>query len=729
MFKAIGQHVLKFSRLPLALALICLPAGALAASRLTVAVLTFQNATGDTNLDHWAIAIPKLIEGELDTVKSVYLIDNTSADYAYKKLDLNSEKRLTADQARSLGEVMEARRVVWGSYTREHENWKLTVQVMNVGTGKASPPLTAASSDMFQASLNISGAILHQLGVTPTKKEKQLMGRPPTTSAKCLELLSWAWAANQEMRPLSEEEKNCRDVVSADPECYLAQAMLGYILVLENKFHDAELTAKLAVKARQDSEFAHYVLGLAYLYQDLKLLARDEFTEALRLDPDYSECYARLGNISSRQGNRAEAVSNFKKAINLEPHNAAHHVALAAEYLNMGDRDQSLRELEVAGRYDTGDPLTKKDIAEVYAGLNETPKAAEYFDKYINEAKAVGLPPEDIEYGEKSLAMYKSRLTACFITATEPRAFTPDELQNALQTRLSASELLLVTNPLASSPEMKKWAQQLAGDARDEREKAKRLFDGLTRHIDLSIGTGRRSAAQTFKDWPDPKAVFICEEYTFLYVALAREIGLRAYFVLVTKDPDDNFVSHACASVFIDGKALLIDPTYHWFGIPHHEYKIEDDLQVVGLYISESPDAAKTRIGIKLIPDDAFPRFNLVWDLGRMGKLKEAREALNDALKLDSKSWIALAAQGGMDGCENNWNAAVEHLQQCLAMQPHAPGFRLRYWLGTALYHQGKLVDAREEFRAYVRDMPDDSFVAEARRAISQINETLKDSN
>ncbi len=158
------------------------------------------------------------------------------------------------------------------------------------------------------------------------------MGRPPTTSAKALELLSRAWAANENRKPLAEEEKTCRDVVSADPESHLAQAFLGYVLLLENKFHDAELTAKLAIKACQDSEFAHYVLGLAYLQQDLKLLARDEFTEALRLDPDFGECYARLGNISSRQGNRAEAVSDFKKAIKLEPYSAGPHVALAAEY-------------------------------------------------------------------------------------------------------------------------------------------------------------------------------------------------------------------------------------------------------------------------------------------------------------------------------------------------------------------------------------------------------------
>lgn len=727
MFKVIRQRVSKFSRLPLAVVLICLPAGAPAADRPTIAVLTFQNATGDTNLDHWAATVPILIQMELADAKSVRIPNDSSADYAYKKLDLISDK-LTADQARSVGEVIEARWVVWGSYARERENWKLTAQVMNVGTGKASPPLTAASPDMFQASLNISDAILHELDVTPTEKEKQMMGRPLTTSARCLELLSRAMAAIKERKPLAEQEKSCRDAVSADPECSMAQATLAYILLMEKKFHDGELTAKLAVKAHPDSGHSHFVLGMAYLAQGSKLLARDEFTEALQLAPDFGACYSQLGEISSSQGNRADAVSDFKKAINLEPYTPRYHVALAREYRNMGDRDQSLRELEIAESCDTDFVFTKMYIGAAYAGLNETPKAAEYFEEYVNQAKAAGLPAEDIEYGEKNLAQLKSRLTPSFITATEPRRFTPDELRNALQTRLSGFEVLLVINPLASSPEMKKWAEQLAGDARDEQEKAKRLFDGLTRHIDLGIGTGKRSAAQTFKDWSDPKAVFICQDYALLYVALAREIGLKAYFVLVAKDPDDRSVSHACASVFIDGKALLIDPAYHWFGIPHHEYKIKDDLQLVGLYTSESRGIIGTRIGIKLDPDDPYPRFYLVSDLAQMGKLKEAREALDDALKLDSKSWMALANQGLMDEYEKNWNDAAEHLQQCLAMRPYAPHFSLRYRLGMALNHQGKLAEAREQYRAYLRDVTDDSFVAEARRAISQINETLKDS-
>ena len=113
---------------------------------------------------------------------------------------------------------------------------------------------------------------------------------------------------------------------------------------------------------------------------------------------------------------------------------------------------------------------------------------------------------------------------------------------------------------------MRAWAVQLAGDAATDEEKARRLFAGLEHHLDIGKHGGLRTALQTFADWKKPDVAFTCQEYTFLYLVLARDLGLKCWYVLVNKDYTGTVVDHACACVVIGGKALLVDPTYQWFG-------------------------------------------------------------------------------------------------------------------------------------------------------------------
>src|SRR5439155_19460373 len=154
----------------------------------------------------------------------------------------------------------------------------------------------------------------------------------------------------------------------------------------------------------------------------------------------------------------------------------------------------------------------------------------------------------------------KATLTPHFIAASPPKAFSRDAVEKILKERLTAREYLLVANPLEASSKLKKWAKELAGGSATEQEKATRLYQGLARHVDINTGAGKRTALETFDEWKNPGASFTCQEYALLYVVLARAVGLNAYFVLVEKDYRGSTVSHACAGVFIDGKALLVDP-------------------------------------------------------------------------------------------------------------------------------------------------------------------------
>jgi Flp pilus assembly protein TadD len=55
-----------------------------------------------------------------------------------------------------------------------------------------------------------------------------------------------------------------------------------------------------------------------------------EFEEALRLKPDYAQCWHNLGVSWFRLGNQPAAVAAFREEVRLSPHDLAARQALAA---------------------------------------------------------------------------------------------------------------------------------------------------------------------------------------------------------------------------------------------------------------------------------------------------------------------------------------------------------------------------------------------------------------
>ncbi len=76
----------------------------------------------------------------------------------------------------------------------------------------------------------------------------------------------------------------------------------------------------------------------------------------------------------------------------------------------------------------------------------------------------------------------------------------------------------------------------------------------------------------------------ICGESAFLYVTMARCVGLDSNIVFVNRDCYSDSVNHGCAVVHIRGKRILVDPAYDTFDIKHKEYRIQSDEEIIRNY-------------------------------------------------------------------------------------------------------------------------------------------------
>jgi tetratricopeptide (TPR) repeat protein len=688
-------------------------------NRLTIAILQPDCSDPGTNSGHWRYLIPEMVGNRLIKVKSLRVLPNSSLDYALRELNLapQPDKPLRQDQVRKIGELIEARRVVWGDYHQDGNRWTLNVRVMNVASGRISSKCSASSTNWLQVVPDTAKKILAEIGIAA---DNVGIETPNKISPEALEVMSRARALNEKLGSVAEIETNLKRAIAIDPNSPLTRQAMASLLGAKGDLEGASVEAKLATKLDPESPEAQTLLGEIYFWQGMKHLAREQFEKAKELDPDEPENYIHLSEISGIEGKWDEAIANLEIAGNLAPYDSSIHLELAQAYKYLSKIDKALAELHLAEIYGSEqdfEPL--RLLADVYELLNETAKAVEYYERAIKCARSRGLSSPRVEEAKSKLEYERQRLKPQFISA--PTLIDLDA-QHLLDQRLAAPERRLLPNALACNTQMVGWAEKIVAGSKNEMEKASLLFAALTRPTRPGGWTRTLTAEQAFVEWSNSRAYLTCQDFTVMYVAMARAVGLKAYYVLVTKDYLNKYVNHACAGVILDEGALLVDPAYGWLGVPHREYEFESDLRVAAAFLVQTNDPASERLAFELAPDWAPSFFWVAINRAGRHERKGAREALSKGLKLDSTSPRAFYSEGCVEWAEKDLGPAATHFQLCLAIDP--AWSQAHYMLADIYTTEADPKRAREEYRMYLQGETEPEFADQARSALAQINES-----
>jgi predicted Zn-dependent protease len=190
-------------------------------------------------------------------------------------------------------------------------------------------------------------------------------------------------------------------------------------------------------------------------------------------------------------------------------------------------------------------------------------------------------------------------------------------------------------------------------------------------------------------------------------------------------------VNHACAAVFAGQRVVLADPTLRWFGAPHQQYEILDDLQTAAFLCfnnreGDPRDLAACRAGLKLWPDSLQGQLCLVSALRSTDHLEEANQVLagiREPQAKDDKAATYWGLQGMAAVDDHDWKAAEAHMLQAVSLNPgSAP---LHFNLGKLYWEQHRPVEARTALRACLRNDPRPMTAGAARHYIAQINEEI----
>ena len=277
---------------------------------------------------------------------------------------------------------------------------------------------------------------------------------------------------------------------------------------------------------------------------------------------------------------------------------------------------------------------------------------------------------------ECTIRQLRASLTPTFIDAPGPTRYTRENVEKVLRKRLPEQEHHLAAYPFSANETMKEWAEELTHGARSGLDKARAIYEKLSER--RTSGEHRpvlQTAQAVFEAWANSEIALACTDHTILFVALARAVDVDAYFVSVEKDADGKIVQHACAAVFADGRVLLVDTFWRWFGVPARQYTILDDIQATAMLCLNRPghpeDLPYLRAGLKLWPDCLQGQLGLAVALARAHQWPEAHRILAAIREPQMENYDAACywrLRGEAALGKNDLEQAEKHLRKALSI-------------------------------------------------------------
>src|SRR6266446_1257486 len=127
-------------------------------------------------------------------------------------------------------------------------------------------------------------------------------------------LLTW-----QQSRMYNNAETLYRTTIAHNPACWLAYDHFVDILYQANRIPEAMNLFKYELRIKP--AVAHYSLGNALLRKGRTSEAIDQFTEALRMNPNSADAHSNLGAALAQMGRISEAIEELKAAVRINPNN------------------------------------------------------------------------------------------------------------------------------------------------------------------------------------------------------------------------------------------------------------------------------------------------------------------------------------------------------------------------------------------------------------------------
>jgi serine/threonine protein kinase/Tfp pilus assembly protein PilF len=402
----------------------------------SLAILYFENNTGDAELDQWRKGLAELLITDLSQSKYFHVLSGDRIYDILREMDLLEAKSYSTRELEEIASRGGAKYVLRGGYTKAADTFRININLQDIGkhdsigsetvTGRGEGSLYELVDELtrrIKGNFHLSD---QAIAADPDKE----VGKITSSSPEAYRYYSEARRhhLNGEFReaiPLYEK------AVSIDPGFAMAhRGMAAAYSNIGNVEKSREAIQKALELSDRISDRERYLIQGQFYSQSESTYdkAIEAFNELIALYPDDDIAYNSLGVIFSRIEEWEKAIENFKVALSLkkdvlnsdvlailynkkglydearrvledylrtEPDAAPIHVDLGSGYLFQGRYELALEEAEKAFLLDPGYPETYSLKGSVYQLQGDFRKAEEEYRKIFNLSgdKSAHIPP------------------------------------------------------------------------------------------------------------------------------------------------------------------------------------------------------------------------------------------------------------------------------------------------------------------------------------------------
>ena len=324
----------------------------------SIAVLPFNNMSGDPEQDFFADGVVEAVTATLSRIRSFFVIARNSA-FRYKGRALD-----VAQVGRELG----VRYVLEGSVQKAGGRVRITVQLIDTTNGAHvwADRVDGTLEDVFELqdriTERVAGAI--QPSIRLAEIERARRKRPQDLGAYdyTMRAMPHVWALEKEAS--AQALTLLAQALAIDPEYPLALSLAGWCHAQRSVYNwtdDIELArseglryAEKAAEQGGEDPLILAVLGAVHTVLRNQGTARVMLERAVTIDPNAAWAWSRLGWVENYSDRPERALPHFERALRLSPLDPMNF----NNYVGMGSAH------EVAQRYDEAVACYRRALQE-----------------------------------------------------------------------------------------------------------------------------------------------------------------------------------------------------------------------------------------------------------------------------------------------------------------------------------------------------------------------------
>ncbi|MEW6114203.1 MAG: tetratricopeptide repeat protein, partial [Thermodesulfobacteriota bacterium] len=319
----------------------------------SIAVLAFDNMSGDPRQEYFSDGITEEIINGLSKIPHLFVIARNSS-FAFKGKPVS---------VKEVGRQLGVRYVLEGSVRKEKGRVRITAQLIDAQTGGHvwSERYDRDLGDVFALQDEVTLSIMRAMRVKLTEGEQAALWqrRGPTNNLDAYEkaLQGREYSFQGTARGYDKARHLWEEAIALDPGFAMAYAGLALTHVADawygwskdpgESLRKAYEMANKALTLNDSLDMPHYMLGLIYVYMREYDKAIAEGERAVELNPNGSEALAFLGTFLNSAGRPAEAITVLDKGMRLNPMPPAYYYGwLGTSYRLTNQYDRAIATLE-----------------------------------------------------------------------------------------------------------------------------------------------------------------------------------------------------------------------------------------------------------------------------------------------------------------------------------------------------------------------------------------------